>query len=281
MYVIQAEPEANWVWHFFRGLRRLVTRGFAPESFASIGTGSGIDAIGAARIVPTLRRVVVTDIDPSIVDLAAENVRRNVRPDVTVVGYVGDVCYPLYENGERIDVLYANLPNIPDSLGTGDIADRGTFHGYRDLSRCDRVITKYLLGLQYAFLRSSRLVMSRNGAALLLIGGRIPWQALDTLAASTGFEFDEVLSAFKRQTEAEQTTRGYAMHEKEVEFDFYRLAGAEQKLGGGIELNGRQLKERLAPLRMSAAEAQVVVARGEAVGHTLHMIRATMLGRGE
>lgn len=157
MYSIKTHAPENWVWHAFKGFGLIKSQfesvGFTPKTFAAIGSGSGVDAIGAARIFTGLERIVVTDVEDDVVRQAAENVRRNVSDDIEVIGLSGNVCAPLAEQGIQADVIYANLPNIPLS-GTENL-DYGTFYridqekvGSGAQEEAD--INRYLLGLQYS-----------------------------------------------------------------------------------------------------------------------------------
>jgi methylase of polypeptide subunit release factors len=238
MYAVQSEAEANWVWHAFRGFalteKKLAARCFRPHSFAAVGSGSGIDAIGAAHIFPTLRRIVVTDVEAAFVGVAAANVQANVRDDIKVEGLAGDLCEPLVEAGGLYDVIYTNLPNIPLAVAADDIIDYGTFYRPDDAPAADLLLGSYLLGLQHRFLLSARQVLSPRGCALMMIGGRFPYRLFDRLARTAGFALEEVLCCFKLQTEAENVVSGYAAHETdEVAFDFYDFDAARATLRGG------------------------------------------------
>lgn len=279
MYSLKPELEDNWVWHAFRGFAmiesRLAAIGRRPRSFAAIGTGSGVDAIGAAHIFGALRRLVVTDVEEPLVRLAAANIRANIREEVKVEALTGDVCRPLIEAGAKLDVIYANLPNIPVTRGA-DIIDHGTFYRPTADGTGDAALDRHLLWLQHHFLLSARHALAPNGMALMMIGGRFPYQMFDRLASAAGFAFEEVLCYFKRQTEAENVLSGYAAAERDgIEFDFYDFDAACATLRGGEQLGGRALKEAIQPWRLSARDALQLMHRGKSIGHTLHFLKAT------
>jgi methylase of polypeptide subunit release factors len=281
MYSIKQEAEANWVWHAFRGFakveQQLAALGRSPQSFAAIGTGSGLDAIGAAHIFPSLRRIIVTDVEEPLARLAAANVRANVGDHIKVEALAGDVCLPLAESGLSVDVIYANLPNIPVGRDAA-IIDHGTFYRPGEDGTGDALLDRYLLGLQHHFLRSAKHALRPDGVALLMIGGRFPYRIFDRLAAGAGFAFDEVLCYFKRQTEADNVVSGYAAAEAAgVEFDFYDFDAARATLRGGEQLSGRALKAAIEPWRLSAHAAQEHLRAGREIGHTLHFLKATPL----
>lgn len=280
MYSVKSEVEDNWVWHAFRGFAliaaKLAANGVQPRTFAAVGSGSGIDAIGAAHIFPSLKRIIVTDIEKTLARQAAANVRTNVRGYLRVQSLAGDVCRPIAE--ASVDLLYTNLPNIPVSAAEDAIIDHGSFYRPGLELATDDPLSSYLLGLQYRFMLSAPRVLARNGFALMMIGGRFPFAVFDRLARAAGFAFEEVLCCFKRQTEAENVVPSYAAAEKsDTEFDFYDFEAARKTLRGGEQLSGRQLKEALRPWRMSARDAELQRRAGKAIGHTLHFMKATPL----
>jgi len=276
MYSIKRDVASNWVWHAFRGFeiikRSFAGKQFTPRTFASIGSGSGVDAIGAARIFDTLETVIVTDVEPDIVEQAADNVRRNVSSHVKVVGLCGDVCFPLQKAGFKVDLAYANLPTIP--ISSANMIDHGTFYRQvRDHEATCAHLNKYLLGLQHRFLESAKHVLSAEGEVAFMIGGRISLEILDELASSCAFKLREVIASLKIQTEAENVTSGYAEWEKDgIVFDFYDYRKASALLSSPVELSGRELKALLRPAVISASAANKLVRNGDTVAHTLHMM---------
>ncbi len=277
VYPIERDVEANWVWHAFRGMERLETaldaEGRPPRSFAAVGTGAGVDAIGAGFIFPTLETIAVTDIEPEVLAQGLENVRGNVRAGVSVIGQAGDLCSPLYELRQRFDLIYANLPNLPMPKLSGAI-DYNTCYSERD-ETLDPKLAAYLLGFQYMFLRSARAVLDAKGSALLMIGGRFPYDMFGRLAQLSGYVFEELLCSLRLETDLATTIDAYAAHEGEIEFDYYLFDEFMRALEGRGVLPGDELKTALAPYRLSARDAGVAGAKGKRIGHTLHMIRAT------
>jgi hypothetical protein len=278
MYSIERDVDANWVWHAFRGMARLrdtlEAEGRSPRSFAAVGTGPGVDAIGAGLIFPTLNDIAVTDIEPGVLAQALENVRSNVSADTAVTGFAGDLCYPLYAQQQRFDLIYANLPNLPVSTKMIGAIDHNTCYTQRDGVEVDPKLNAYLLGFQYMFLRSAIPVLSAQGSALLMIGGRFPYGVFQRLAGSSGYVFEELLCCLRLETDLETTIDAYAAHEGEIEFDYYLYDEAKRTLEGNPELQGDAFKTLLQPYRVSAAEARTAGGEGHRIGHTLHMIRA-------
>jgi hypothetical protein len=278
VYPIERDVEANWVWHGFKGMARLrrtlEAEGRPPQSFAAIGTGTGVDAIGAGLIFPTLKTIAVTDIEPDVLALGLENVRGNVDAGVSVSGFAGDLCGPLYPLRQRFDLIYANLPNLPVVGKQSGAIDHNTCYAERDEAP-DPKLGAYLLGFQHMFLRSAIPVLAARGSALLMIGGRFPYDMFGRLADLSGYVFEELLCCLRLETDLATTIDAYAAHEGEIEFDYYLYDEAKRALDGKGGLNGEALKAALAPCRLSARDASRAGAMGKRIGHTLHMIRAT------
>ena len=278
MYSIERDVEANWVWHAFEGMvqlrRKLEAEGRIPGSFAAVGTGTGVDAIAAGLIFPELKTIAVTDIESGVLAQGLENVRRNVSSATTVSGFVGDLCSPLYALPQRFDLIYANLPNLPVAQKRGGAIDFNTCYAERDAVEIDREVDAYLLGFQHLFLRSAMQVLNDKGSVLLMIGGRFPFTIFERLADSTGYVFEELLCSFRLETDLATTIDAYAAHEGDVEFDYYLYDEAKLALDGKQGLSGADLKELLAPFRISAASARSAGQSGKRIGHTLHMLRA-------
>ena len=84
------------------------------EAFASIGTGSGIDVLTGIELLGA-KRVGFTDLQKSVVDAAAENIRKNLKnaDSIELEFGAGDLLQPLENGKHRYDVIYENLPNVP------------------------------------------------------------------------------------------------------------------------------------------------------------------------
>jgi hypothetical protein len=277
MYPIESEVEANWVWHAFRGMARLIKKleaeGRPPQSFAAVGTGSGVDAIGAGHIFPLLKSIAVTDIEESVLAQALENVRANVPPAVSVTGCAGDLCAPLYDLGQGFDLIYSNLPNLPVAK-LGGVIDHNTCYTDHGVA-LDPKLDAYLLGFQHLFLRSAAQALSEGGSALMMIGGRFPYEMFHRLGELSGYSVEELLCCLRLDTDLSTTIDAYAAHEGEIEFDYYLYDESQRALEGKDELHGEELKALLSPYRLSARDAGEAGAHGKRIGHTLHMIRAT------
>ncbi|MFP1811588.1 class I SAM-dependent methyltransferase [Lonsdalea quercina] len=277
MYSVKDIPEHNWTWHAFNGFYQLAKEakrmGKPIKRFASIGTGSGIDAIGAAMAFPDLTDIIVTDVEKHVVVLAVENIRKNVSPSILIKGLVGDVCFPLISDGITVDLVYTNLPNIPAS--EAELIDHGTFYRRMDEISVNPIIDSYLLSMQQRFLMSLPAALQPGGFAAVMIGGRFPYETIEQLASITRFRISEILSKFKLQTEAINVASGYAAAETETtKFHFYKHKEAKEYINGCGRENALSLQNELAPWRISATEALKEVKAGRSIGHIVHMLKA-------
>ncbi len=193
---------------------------------------------------------------------------------------MGNLCEPLIEGDIKADLIYANLPNIPlDGSGSamgGQLTS--TFFDVNWIEKCPRNLEQYLLGLQNAFLQSAYGSLSPNGSVIVNLGGRVPVEIIKNMFLNNGFEYQELFSMFKIQTQPEWVLGGYARAEEKykVVFDFYRYDLAFQKLRKQLEnknILSIELKKILKPFRVSATEGlKKFVYDKERIGHVVQII---------
>jgi hypothetical protein len=84
------------------------------QSFCSIGTGTGVDALAAIEILEA-GRIAITDLFEDVVAVAAANIRANLADGVRIdlAAGAGDLLSALPETARPFDVIYENLPNLP------------------------------------------------------------------------------------------------------------------------------------------------------------------------
>ena len=99
-----------------------------------VGTGNGLDALGAAEIFD-LRTLAVTDLHEAAVAVARENVLTHLEDPgaLRLTFHAGDLlaCVPA---AERFSLVYENLPNLPAAPAARPAAR----HARRPLLRCGR-----------------------------------------------------------------------------------------------------------------------------------------------
>jgi len=251
-------PKNYWLHVAFLGFQKYAKKHKKVTSFATIGTGAGIDAIGAYEIFKP-KKIIVTDIHPQIPALAKKNVQNNVPSNVEVLSLQGDLCQPLIKRKMKVDLVYANIPNLPSDQPPLKKQANISYYQKRSVRSVPQKFQKYNMTLQYLFLKEAKQIINKSGAVIDAIGGRIPYKVLKELFAATGYKFSELASVYKLQTEPYFELKGYAEAEKKygVEFDFYRYTEA-QKHWLKIEkkrLPGPKLKKELKKYRVNATTA--------------------------
>ncbi len=68
-----ADSQGHWLSYAFKGFEQVKKLKGDIKHFVSIGTGSGLDAIGAIEIMQP-KRVTVTDVAPAFLNRARENI---------------------------------------------------------------------------------------------------------------------------------------------------------------------------------------------------------------
>ncbi|MEK6900846.1 MAG: hypothetical protein AABX37_00725, partial [Nanoarchaeota archaeon] len=92
MYPIKKRTWENWFPFAYRAFQKL--NPLTIRSFATIGAGSGADAIGALHVFNHLDTIVITDVDERIVPLTERNIKRYCW-GVNLVAVIGSLCQPL------------------------------------------------------------------------------------------------------------------------------------------------------------------------------------------
>lgn len=269
-------PKDHWVYASLLGFKQYYKKYGNISSFASVGVGPGVETIGACEILkPT--NVTLTDIHPKIPEVARANVCNNVSNDVDVNAFQGDLCQPLIQNNLKFDLIYANIPNIPSDELRLNKKDSASFYKKRDDVNCPKIFDDYLLTLQYQFLKEARHALEERSAVIDAIGGRLPYEILQSLFTSNGYRFEELVSVFKIQTEPEYVLKGYAEAEEnnQIEFDFYNYEEAQNfwlKIEK-LNLKGPELKEVLKPFRVNAKTAyKNYLINKKRAGHVVHIL---------
>ncbi len=281
-YPIKDVAWDNWFPFAYIAFRRLAEEENVVRSFATIGTGNGADAIGAFHAFKDLQKIVITDIDKKVVSISEENVKRNTK-GINLIALQGSLCKPLKSRGIRVDLIYENLPNIPDADNIIEGYRRSSRFEAGSISVGNEKMKKYLLESHFASLIEAKESLNSRGSVICSIGGRVPYDLLHGMIQSAGYSSEELLAGFKVQTEPEEVFPGYAKAERGgVDFDFFRYNEAVESLKNNemeepfIELRGDELKNLLGPYRISAKESLELYDKDPSykIGHTVHMIRA-------
>jgi methylase of polypeptide subunit release factors len=279
-YPLEPSPEQSWLPIAFRAFAAL-GRSATVEDLLVVGTGTGLDVLGALETLPGLRRVTATDVHRSCVEVARENVVANLAAsdDVALDFQAGSLMAPVPAR-RRFDLVYENLPNLPApaelELRRGAIGGRFFDDTGLDVPETFAV---HRLALHHRLLRDARPHVRAGGGVLTALGGRVPRSVVLELHRSCGYEPEVVAFDVKIQVEPELVVPPYARAEEahDVRFIFYaadaiglvaraRAAGLEgDDLAGAVD---RDL-DRLA---LSAGEADELVRRGTPVAHSVLMV---------
>ncbi len=272
-------PKDSWLYPVFLGLKELKKQEFNAGSFATIGTGSGIDSIGAFEIFK-LKKIYQIDSHPNVPELAQKNATQIIGDQAKIETYLGDLCIPLIERNIKVDLVYANLPNLPSSKSVLDKKVSASQFESRDPEDCPELQQKWLLTLQYLFLKSSKNILNPGGVVVNAIGARIPFEVMLELYSLNGLKVEELISIYKIQSEPEDTLREYSEYEKlnGVEFDFYDHENAQKLWQEKLEsknLKTPELKNALSPFRISATQAfEAWRDNGKQAGHICSILKS-------
>ena len=130
---------SDWVAYIAAPAFKLIREnlGHDVETFASIGTGSGIDVLTGIELLGA-KRVGFTDLQKSVVTAAAENIKKNLKnaDSIELEFGAGDLLQPLENGKRRYDVIYENLANVPLTDNT-KIEDKRNSGHYLEARRSD------------------------------------------------------------------------------------------------------------------------------------------------
>jgi|GEM_PF-596656 len=288
----------DWTALAFRSFNIVNSRKSKITSLCVMGTGSGLDTIGAIETFSP-KNVVITDYDWKLVERALWNIRQNVIDPGAI--NIKEIGCSFFENrakfkDSKFDLIYENLPNIPDELITYDEhAPYGSF-----IPKCNRlelvgkVPEKYkyfLLTSHYIFLQQAKEFLAKDGIVICCIGGRVKSEIIEELFYEQGYKSEVILYDFKRQNEAGTNLAGYSQWENEMlykrfnsKFIFYpysdTLAFLEKnykynKLSGFLDQK-EIIKKEIQEYSISADEANKTFKSNIEIGHEVSIILASV-----
>jgi hypothetical protein len=280
------DKERDWVASVLTPSLKLIRGKEGPiGSFASIGTGSGLDALVAIEILGP-ERVGITDLHVDVVEGARANIERNLRHQTSVVieAGVGDLLSPLADRNPRFDLIYENLPNValPDG---DDLSDERLSSGHvaKRSEVIPELIRTSLVELHYLALVQSRNFLTAKGSVIATIGARIPLGVFEKMGALAGFRSTFLAYAWKTQALPEEMLRRYAEQQQEGygPFTFYRASVLRDVFSKvDYATSGRralEIEKELEPYRLDATAAYVAHTLGDEIGHTVAVVRSKIL----
>ncbi|WP_420135137.1 hypothetical protein [Rhodopseudomonas sp.] len=276
----------DWVASVAAPAFRVLAAGRAsrPHAFASIGTGSGIDALAAIEILGA-EVVGITDLFDEVVAAAARNVRRNIRAgtDVALHAAAGDLLTPLAPSRVKFDVIYENLPNLPvdDTRAIEKDKTSAAFLAPRR-EAIPAFVADWLLTMHYLALVQSHDALTRDGVVLSTIGGRVPLSVLTQMSRDAGFVPRILTYGWKVQADADDVISTYANWELQGlgPFRFYTVdaltaAFADLKPGeAGADASA--IEASLAGEQLGAVAAWEAHRSGVRIGHTYVVLQSSL-----
>jgi len=276
----------SFAYRAFRSLRYLLEKeDMEVKKFVSVGSGCGIDVLGAINILG-VQKIIALDIHPRVLPLIQANVVANLDKKVSLELEVreSDVLSGLATRDGKVDLIYENLPNLPlpendgllDGIKTSSFVDTSLYS-------CPPIIQKHLLTLHFQCLIQARHYLAINGSVINSIGGRIPRYVLDETFHQAGYHAKVLVLGLKPQTEIEEVLPGYVLAENssEVKFSFYRLDNFTSELpciiyGYSQNFDEQAFLASIEAYKVNATEALALYRKGIPIGHTVYMFRAKL-----
>ncbi|PYI13888.1 hypothetical protein BO99DRAFT_371346 [Aspergillus violaceofuscus CBS 115571] len=290
-------PTADWaVTAAFQAFRSFQVAGYSPvRRFATIGTGSGTDAVGALEVFfPELTSVTMTDLSPEVVATAKMNLisavhdsRKTIQTVALEATALTGYCLEPLKGQPVFDLIYENLPNIPLPEGATLLEEQtsSTYFSAADLPyQIPPFVASALLDLHYTSLVQARVfgLLSPSGVVLSSIGGRVPVAKMLALADAAGYAGRTLSMSWKEQSEPDSVIGGYATQQQKGlgPFYFYRTTTLRRVFHGrtpaGAALWALQIERELLPERIDAITALKLHHEGVELGHPV-VVMASVL----
>lgn len=260
--------------------------GKAFSSFASIGTGPGLDVLAGAEILGA-HKLGFTDLQDSVVNTAAANVRDNLTgSSFNLVYGAGDLFDPFRGKGtngenQRFDVIYENLPNVPLSQDKVVTDSRNSGHYLEERQEpIPKEVHANMLDLHFLALNQVSSFLTKDGFILSLMGGRVSLDSFVRLGELAGVQSEIFTYGWKVQAEPEDVIGGYADQEAQGygPFTFYRSEDLAAAFDGiDIETSGAkafEIESKLADKKLTATEAFEIWKKGGSIGHTVVVLKS-------
>lgn len=274
-----ASPAKSWIPLAFRAFACIAEKRQIRDLLI-IGTGNGLDALGAIEIFD-LHSITVTDLQSDNVAIAKQNILANLDHHASVQThfYCSDLFSQVPED-ELFCLIYENLPNIPlpPEVNLYESINSASFFLPRQQA-VPEIFDNHLLALHYLFLQQARCRIRQGGGVITCIGGRIPLEVVFHLHRECHYAPELILFDIKIQSEPETVLPEYYRAEKEygIQFTFYTLDAIEiiaaAKQSG---ITGKNLfnavKQELDNYAISASEALSYHHHGKDIAHSVFMV---------
>lgn len=297
-YPPDQDPKNDWTRLAARAFRAYAGTGAQVESYYSMGCGAGLDAV-AATLIFGCKRVVLSDVHEEVVQFARENLLLNCPDlDATKIDRIhGNVdLFNGVPADQRCDLIFENLPNLPERTDLIDAGHLSSTYFSRDTSYSVPLrFRQARLDLHYLFLRDAKRFLRPGGAVICSIGARVGWDLVEDMFGGLGYSCELLVYDFKRQSQAAEVLGGYVRAENEYEdldragFRFYDCARAREIIGRkSIEADDvrgyasvrSDIDAALSEARLSATAAAGVHAKGKELGHMVWLVLGQVAGSG-
>jgi len=278
MYPPGESAQSSWLPIAFRAFNELAKQKPAKDMLI-IGSGNGIDALGAIEIFD-LRALTVTDLFEDNLALIRENIVANLEQETkTEVSFCSGSLLSGIPADRRYSLIYENLPNIPlpEGLYIKDGTNSASFFN-PEHNGVPKVFVTNLLVLHYLLLQQAQTRLRAGGGVLTCIGGRVPLEVVFDLHRSCGYSPELLVFDIKIQSEPEMVLPFYckAREQTGIEFQYYRPGAMEVVAAARSSgLEGQQLANAvevdLGRFAISPDEALARVRQGKDVAHTVFM----------
>lgn len=285
------DPRSDWVasvaYPAFLAVQQMDIGLSNVGRFATIGTGTGLDALAAIEVFGC-REVVVTDMHEDVVKTAARNIARNIMdraPSVSIHALTGDLLMPLRQAPGRFDLIYENLPNIPFHQDGNLQHDQtsSSFIGSRP-EEVPEFVHSNLLTLHYLAILQAKCHLAESGAVLSSIGARVPLGNLLRVSEAAGCQSSILTFTWKVQSEPEDVIGGYAVWQRRGlgPFYFYPVDVLDEAFSN-IDMvaagdQALEIERALLPHRLDAIAAYEAHRRGGTLGHTVAVLMSRFEG---
>ncbi|WP_051249772.1 hypothetical protein [Maridesulfovibrio zosterae] len=252
------------------------------NSFCTIGTGAGLDAIAAIEIL-TPSEVTITDIHNEVVSTALSNIKLNLKDntDVKITGYTGDLMSPFTESDLKFDLIYENLPNIPATDTDFIFTSQNSSSFIKERQGIPFIAKQLLLESHYSLLISARKHLTKNGKILCSIGGRCSLAGICAMFIRANYWPKILTYNWKIQSEPDEVIGGYSASQKAGygPFYFYPVEALEKTFSSvqrsDEHAQAYQLENCLSKYAITPHEAMKRSNAGQEIGHTVVVIEAS------
>lgn len=291
-YLPKAEdPRSDWVatvaYPAFKAIKQMKLSSFSVDRFATIGTGTGLDALAAIEVFGC-KDVAITDLHHDVVETAAQNVIQNLQDHlmpVSLFARAGDLLTPLHQTHSGFDLIYENLPNIP-LQSDGSMNHEQTSSSFFDFRHetIPGIVTKNLLTLHYLAILEAKRHLASRGIILSSIGARVPLGSILETAKIAGATGNILLYTWKIQSEPEDIIGGYAAWQDRGlgPFYFYPIDALSATFSNiDMVAAGDQavaIEHALEPHRIDAITAYEAHRKGCKLGHTVAVLMSRFDG---